>query len=471
MTLSVIQNGAPISVQGVYPFGNVPLGSVATAVFQLTNTGTSPVYLTGLALSGPLSSTAPYAPYFSVLCAQSPDLCGKLPILINPTGTLDFTVEFEPFQLGTPSAILTVNAGNTFSAILSGKGVPGFSILWNGQPLGAGETIAFGQVQVGSSQTESIFFTNPGAVSLSVPAIPALTGGVFSLSGTALGAPSVAPGASAELDITFTPVATGIQQSILMVGLFTYPLEGTGIASMQATLPVPSIQLTPATLASAQQGNLLVNLESAAAAAGTGTVTLAFQSAITGVDDDPAITFSDGSRSAAFTVAPGASTGQFSAGPSLPFATGTTAGTITFTATLGSNTAQASITIAPSLIGVDAAVASRNVACDPAIIYCTAVNVELQVNGWDNTRSVSQLTFTFYDQGGSEISPGNIPVSAASAFESYFGGSNLGGVFGLTAFFPVTGDSESSGRGGGRAHQLSRRDAKFPDHVLKLTLS
>jgi len=82
------------------------------------------------------------------------------------------------------------------------------------------------------------------------------------------------------------------------------------------------------------------------------------------------------------------------------------------------------------------------VECDPAVIYCTTTNIELQINGWDNTRSASQLVFTFFNSSGATIAPGNIAVNAASAFQGYFPGSDLGGVFGLTAFFPVTGDAD-----------------------------
>jgi hypothetical protein len=171
-------------------------------------------------------------------------------------------------------------------------------------------------------------------------------------------------------------------------------------------------------------------------------VTLSFQSAVSGVSDDPAITFADGTRSAPFTVAEGASAGQFAAGPSVSFGTGTTAGTLTFTVTLGSQTAQAKVTIPVALIGIDAAVAARNVACDPGLVYCTTTNIQLQINGWDNTRSTSQLVFSFFNSSGSAIAPGNITVAASSAFEQYFASSAMAGVFGLTAFFPVTGSSD-----------------------------
>lgn len=200
--------------------------------------------------------------------------------------------------------------------------------------------------------------------------------------------------------------------------------------------------MTLATPASAQQGSISVSLASGAASSGSGTVTLAFQSAVTGVSDDPTVTFADGTRSATFTVAEGASAGQFAGGPSASFGTGTTAGTLQFTVTLGSQTAQTTVTIPAAIVGIDAAVAARNVACDPSLVYCTTTNVQLQVNGWDNTRSTSEIVFSFFNSSGQAIAPGNITVAASTPFEQYFAASALGGVFGVNAFFPVNGDAD-----------------------------
>jgi hypothetical protein len=256
------------------------------------------------------------------------------------------------------------------------------------------------------------------------------------------------------LDVIFTPTAAGAQQATLTIGLLTYPLAGMGVAPPPPVFPAPSIQVTLATTASAQQGSLSVSLASGSVSSGSGTVTLAFQClrplvpkcgdpTLTVPCDDPIVTFADGTRSATFTVAEGASAGQFANGPSVSFRTGTTAGTLVFTVTLGSNTAQANVTIPAALIGIDAAVAASNVACDPALLYCTPANVQLQINGWDNTwdntqpPSANQVVFSFFDSSGNPISPQNITVDESTAFQSYFQCSDLGGTFGLTAFFPV----------------------------------
>lgn len=399
VTLSTVEGGAVTPVGQTYDFGSVAVGSAADAVFRLTNTGAQGVYLTTLALDGPTSSTPPYTRDFSVACPLSPDLCGgaaqqQLPILIGAGGTLDFTVQFEPFALGSPSANMTIAAGNTISVVLLGAGVPGLTVLLNNAPLAAGQTVSFGRVQVGSSQTIKLMLKNEGNTLLAVPAIPPLTGSDFSVAGSALSATSVPPNSSTELDVIFKPTATGERQATLTIGLLTFPLQGTGLAPPPLVFPAPSIQLNLSTPASAQQGTLAINLASAAASSGTGTVTLAFQSAVAGVSDDPSVTFADGTRSATFTVAQGAAAGQFGGEPTVAFATGTTAGTLTFNVTLGSSTAQTSVAIPAALIGIDAAVAARNAACDAALLYCTATNIQLQINGWDNTRSTSQLVFT-----------------------------------------------------------------------------
>ena len=71
----------------------------------------------------------------------------------------------------------------------------------------------------------------------------------------------------------------------------------------------------------------------------------------------------------------------------------------------------------------------------------TAGGLEIRITGFDNTRSLGALAFTFYDAAGNPIAPGAIRTDAAADFASYFAGSDLGGVFLLRAVFPVTGDA------------------------------
>lgn len=123
VTLSTVQNGQPTLTGQAFDFGAVSLGSFAGVQFRLTNIGTTSVYLTSLGVTGS------YKTDFPVNCGQSQELCGnskvqQLPILINPTGTLDFTLQFEPFQLGSPSAQLNITAGNAITLVIFGEAVP-----------------------------------------------------------------------------------------------------------------------------------------------------------------------------------------------------------------------------------------------------------------------------------------------------------------------------------------------------------
>jgi len=93
--------------------------------------------------------------------------------------------------------------------------------------------------------------------------------------------------------------------------------------------------------ASAQQNSITLPLASASQVIGNGTLTLSFQSGVAGVTDDAAIQFLSGPlRKATVAIAIGATAATIGGQPSMAFQTGTTAGVITFTLTLGNSPAQ-----------------------------------------------------------------------------------------------------------------------------------
>ncbi|PYT32993.1 MAG: hypothetical protein DMG58_08950, partial [Acidobacteria bacterium] len=87
------------------------------------------------------------------------------------------------------------------------------------------------------------------------------------------------------------------------------------------------------------------------------------------------------------------------------------------------------LTIPPAIVGLDATQAQR-----------TSAGLDLRVTGFDNTRTASKITFTFFDQGGTTLSPGAITVDGFAAFQQFFAASDLGGVFALHAFISVMGN-------------------------------
>jgi hypothetical protein len=139
---------------------------------------------------------------------------------------------------------------------------------------------------------------------------------------------------------------------------------------------------------------------------------------------DSTVAFATGGRIFNFTVAPGDTQ------VSVAFQTGTTAGTLVFNAQIGSATDQLTLPIPNAPTGIAAAQGTR-----------AASSVEVEVTGFDNTRTIGALVFTFYDSTGSVLTPGGIQINSAADFTRYFSGTDLGGAFLLRAIFPVTGDT------------------------------
>ena len=223
-------------------------------------------------------------------------------------------------------------------------------------------------------------------------------------------------GQGGEFTVLFTPHTNGLLQGSLTIGDRSYPLLGTGV---DPPLPKPTVSIDLDQAASDQQPSLIVRFDAPAQTSGTGTATLVFVGPA-----DSAIAFASGGRNATFAIAPG------DVQAVLPFQTGTTAGVLTFTVQMGGASDQQSVTIAAVPPGISTTQGVRSPGA-----------VEIRIAGFDNTRSLGALSFTFYDASGNPIAPGAILTDASSAAAKYFAGSDLGGVFLLDAVFPVTGDT------------------------------
>ena len=65
--------------------------------------------------------------------------------------------------------------------------------------------------------------------------------------------------------------------------------------------------------------------------------------------------------------------------------------------------------------------------------------LEIEITGFDNTRTIDGLSFTFYSSKGDILQPGVIRVNGGADFRRHFDVSTTGGVFTLKAVFPVSG--------------------------------
>jgi len=404
--LSVVSGNTDQPLGTVYDFGQVATGDSATGRFRLVNASSNTAMLTILNVEG-TGFTLSGGP--------------TLPDSLEPQAALDFTVTFTASLPGSYSA--SINADG-LSAQLTAAAVPGLTFQLE-TAVGAiqlGSSVDFGLVAVGQVEALRFDIINQTGLALAIPAIT-LTSGEFSFSGPVPGG-TLAPGQASDFVLQFLPVATGQSTATLTIGALPYALNGTGIAPV---LPSPQVTITLPLAQSAEQGTVQVAFAPPAPTSGSGTVILAFQTAIPGATD-PAVGFATGGLAANFTFNAGDTQGSFGGQSAAAFETGTTAGTLTFTAQLGSASSQQTITIGPAAVGVTSAQATRSSGV-----------VTVALDGFDNTRTAGALTFSFFDQAGN-ILAGPITANGAPAFQMYFQQSQTGGSFALEATFPVTGD-------------------------------
>jgi hypothetical protein len=407
-------NGSIVQpVVNTYDFGSVSPGTSLAVPFEITNISSASATVDLLTVTGA---------GFSVSNANAP----ALPVSLAAQQSVAFTVVFQAPGTGIFSATLnsvgisvtltaTVPVELTYQWIVSGMAA---------QPLSA-PPVTFGTVLVGESLSIEIVALNQTSSMLTVPST-AVTGNGFSLIGPSPGGRTILPAASIAFEIQFVPTAAGASTGTLTIGGQSYALTGTGAIP---PFPQPEIVLTLPEPDSAQQGTVAVNFTAASQISTTGTVTLTFlpNAAIPGAAD-PGIVFASGGQSVSFDVFIGNTQANFNGPLTMPFQTGTTAGTLTVTVQLGTNTVQQSITIVPAVVAVTAAQGVRSTG-----------TVEVDLTGFDNTRTAGALQFTFYDASGNEIAA-PIQANGSSSFAAYFQNS-AGGTFELKAIFPVLGDT------------------------------
>ena len=394
-----------------YNLGNVAPGTSAAVPLRITNISSAPALLDLLTVTGS---------GFSAPAAGAPGL----PVTVGSQQSVDFTVVFQATSPGTYSAPLnSVGIAVTLTATVPVELTYEWVTSTGVELLSAGP-VTFGSVPVGQSPAIEILLVNQTTATLPVPNV-SVSGSGFSLIGQPPAGSTVKPSASAALEVQFSPTAAVASTGTLTIGGQAFTLMGTGVIP---PLPTPSIVLTLPEPDSDQQGTLTVKLSAIPQTSATGTATLTFVPIASIANaTDPTIAFATGGQSVTFNVFIGQAQAVFGSVNSIPFQTGTTAGTLTVTVQLGANTVQQSITILPAVVGVTAVQGVRS-----------SGSVEVDLTGSDNTRTAGALTFTFFDASGNElVTP--IQANGSSDFAAYFQNS-AGGAFELKAAFPVAGD-------------------------------
>jgi hypothetical protein len=236
ITLSGTGTGAAVTlVPPSLNFGTLPVGqSSSPQVATLSNVGTLPVAIAELAINGASGQSF-----------VQTNNCGSS---LGPGGQCTITITFTPAAPGTLSATLTVSdnaPGSPQSVALAGVGTgnaPGVSL----SPM----QLLFSSQEVGTtSSAQAVILTNVGNMGLNIASIAA--SGDFAQVNNC---PRLvlAPGASCQIGVTFTPTAAGARNGTLSITDNAFgsphqiPLAGTGT---QLPGAAPLVSLTPSSLA------------------------------------------------------------------------------------------------------------------------------------------------------------------------------------------------------------------------------
>ncbi len=316
------------------------------------------------------------------------------------------------------------------AAVLSVPAFAGFELSLERSGAVCAPGVVFELGTVGKTATAFTFrITNTGSsgVELKPPKLTLLPQyqGAFALVDAPTTPVTLVAQGFTRFDVKLTPDSVGIYRADLVINSVTYGLQAT-----VTNQPAFRIAVDPETLTSGQQARLTVKFDSPAVASGSGLLTMDFIG-----KGDPGIGFiSAAPRSLPFTVTPGEDTARFQGETSIDFQTGTTAGSIIFRAVLDPDTEQErkdelTCPIATALVWVDSVRMTSGTGA-----------LTVAITGFDNTRSTTQVRFTFKDRGGRNLGSGPISADVAAAFQDYFRNPEKGGMFVLRAQFPVTGD-------------------------------
>ncbi|WP_088312914.1 choice-of-anchor D domain-containing protein [Kineosporia sp. R_H_3] len=189
---------------GILSFTTVTAPGTADRTTTITNTGTAPLNVGSVTVTGPAASD--YS-IFENTCAA--DLAAAVlddaGAVVTPAGTCTVTVRFKPSAQGPRVATLTINhnaQGNSTLVSLTGTGL-GSQFSLSPNPIG------FSKVSRNTTKSSSVSIKNTGTipVRLTAAVVNSATPGIFgTTNGTCIGQ-VVQAGRSCTMNVTFRPTA------------------------------------------------------------------------------------------------------------------------------------------------------------------------------------------------------------------------------------------------------------------------
>jgi hypothetical protein len=463
---TLVVTPGPLTISASLPGGQA--GAAYSGQFSATG-GTPPYSWSGSA-GGGLSVSA------SGAVTGTPTAAGTYSVSVTVTDSqglkanATYSVTITPSSLSVTTASLPNGAlTSPYSAGLNATGgTPPYT--WSASGLPAGIAASSGGTLTGTPTSPGAFtvtVTVKDSTGVSATANLALTilPAPLKIITTSISPPTLGTSFSTGFGATggtppYTWAAAGLPAGITITSSGTLSGTPTALGSSSITVTVtdsngqqagetlaltvilpaaPNVTLTglPATVNPATQSTVSATFNSAFPVDVTVNLTLTF-APLAGADD-PNIQFSTGGRTATLTVKAGATSSSATIG----LQTGTVAGTITITSQLvaaGQNITPVpaptkTIVIAPAAPSVTSVTATTN-----------STGFTVTFDGFDTTRAITQVIFTFTAASGATLQTSSVTVPAATLFTSWYQSSAstaYGSQFSFTIPFTVTGNVQS----------------------------
>src|ERR1022692_1492763 len=219
-------------------FGSVLMGQTETLMVALTNSGTTSVTLSGVAVGNSAFTTSPLT----------------LPLVLAAGQTVDVNVSFTPGATGWQSGLIKFFSDTGLTTLqASGAGAINESVT------PSPSSVSFGSVAIGSIATAPIVLTNTHNWKITLSPLQ-MTGNEFALGGNGPQFPlTLGPGQSVTLSVAFAPQWAGQTGGSMFIpgpGL-AIPLTGTGTTPGQLSANPSSLSF-----GSIQDGGTLTLMDS-----------------------------------------------------------------------------------------------------------------------------------------------------------------------------------------------------------------
>jgi|HigsolmetaAR202D_1030399.scaffolds.fasta_scaffold04062_5 hypothetical protein len=420
------------SVQEVMPqqsfgIGDTLLGQTTSFSFRIRNTGTSSAQISSISLSGAGFQLMDLPP---------------LPRVIEPQGSLTFTINFTPTQAGQVQGQLQVNDVQ-FQIQATAVGTP-FRYSYRSGTIVTGVapngSVLFSPTQIASTARIDFIIENGSQLPAPVAsvALPDLTAG-FRIVDLPTLPVVLEPNETLVFGILFTPATPNLVQTTLRVDTQSFILSGSG--SMPPDLPGYHID-APASVEALTQPAISLVLDNPYPVPLNGTLTLAFQP--DSFRDDPAVQFETGGRTVSFTIPPNGTRAVFpNLAEQIRLQSGSVAGKIVIAPSFQlpggfdmtpPNPVLAEIVVPPAPPRLVSA----------GLTASGADTLILTVTGISSTRTLRQLNIQFNGNAGFNLQGASLSVNIADPATLWFLGddsASFGGQFVLTMTFRLTSSS------------------------------